>query len=192
VTLPAGAVSGTTSVAIDVLSTGSPLAPTPTGFATNPATLFTNIVLTPEPNFPLSPPGATLVLPLTTAMTPGTVLSLFYINGLGSSVPVQSTNPPPINVQGTVDASGLSATFTHVSHFSTFVGYLPNPGTVFGDVNQDGIVNCKDIAIIKADFGKKTGQTGYNPLADLNNDGVINILDLAIDARLLPKGLTCP
>ena len=125
-------------------------------------------------------------------MTPGTVLSLFYINGLGSSVPVQSTNPPPINVQGTVDSTGLSATFTHVSHFSTFVGYLPNPGTVFGDVNEDGIVNCKDIAIIKADFGKKIGQTGYNPLADLNNDGVINILDLAIDARLLPKGLTCP
>jgi hypothetical protein len=45
---------------------------------------------------------------------------------------------------------------------------------------------------IGADFGKKKGQSGYNPLADLNNDGVINILDLAIEARLLPKGTTCP
>ncbi len=192
VTLPAGAVSSTTSVAIDVLnSSGSPLVPTPTGFATNPATFFTNIVLTPEPIFPLLAPGATLVLPLSSPMTPGTILQLFYINGLGSAVQVQSTNPPPTDVQGTVDASGLSATFPNVSHFSTFVGYLPNPGTVFGDVNEDGVVNCKDVAIIKADFGQKKGQTGYNPLADLNNDGVINILDLAIEARLLPKGMTC-
>jgi hypothetical protein len=194
VTLPPGAVSSQTSVAIDVLnSSSSPLVPTPTGFSTNPATFFTNIVLTPEPTFPLPAPGATLVLPLTSPMNPGMDLSLFYINALGTSVQVEDIYSTPNQpIQGMVDASGLSATFTGISHFSTYVGYLPNPGTVFGDVNEDGIVNCKDVAIIKADFGTKKGQPGYNPLADLNNDGVINILDLAIEARLLPKGMTCP
>jgi hypothetical protein len=188
VTLPSGAVSGPISVAIDVLnSSSSPLVPTPTGFSTMPATFFTNIILTPNPS-PLPPPGATLVLPLTSPMRAGTILSLWFVNGGGTG--------SPTGILGTVDGSpgtfGLSATFTGVTHFSTYVAYLPNPGTVFGDVNEDGVVNCKDVAIIKTDFGKKKGQIGYNQLADLNNDGVINILDLAIEARLLPKGTTCP
>jgi hypothetical protein len=59
-------------------------------------------------------------------------------------------------------------------------------------VNLDGKVNCADMAIVKADFGKKIGQPGYNAHADVNQDGVINILDLAIVSRQLQPGLTCP
>jgi hypothetical protein len=48
-----------------------------------------------------------------------------------------------------------------------------------GDVNNDGIVNSVDLALVRAAFGS----TGANR-ADLNGDGVVNSLDLAIVRRL--------
>jgi hypothetical protein len=61
-----------------------------------------------------------------------------------------------------------------------------------GDVNGDGAVNCLDLALVKASFGKKTGQPGFNPNADVNHDGVVNVLDLSFVARQVPAGTTCP
>jgi hypothetical protein len=63
---------------------------------------------------------------------------------------------------------------------------------VSGDVNGDGIVNCLDLDLVKAAFGKKTGQAGFNAAADLNHDGVVNVLDLSIVSRAIPAGTTCP
>jgi hypothetical protein len=73
--------------------------------------------------------------------------------------------------------------------FQSFVNTLP--ATVPGDLNGDGLVNCADLAIIKASFGKKVGQTGFDIRADVNGDGVVNILDLSMEARLMPSGTTC-
>ncbi len=42
-----------------------------------------------------------------------------------------------------------------------------------GDVNGDGFINSLDLAIVKASFGKRTGQSGYNPAADVNGDGIV-------------------
>jgi hypothetical protein len=52
-------------------------------------------------------------------------------------------------------------------------------------------VNCADIAIVKASFGKKTGQPGFDPRADVNGDGIVNVSDLATVSRQLPAGTTC-
>jgi Dockerin type I domain/Cohesin domain len=187
---PVGEVSSATTVSIDVLS--SPLSvPTPSGFSTNAATFFTNIQLVPEPNFPLPPPGLTLTLPLVTPLSAGTVLRLYRIDP-SDGLPTPAQNVSGANIQGLVDSSGISATFTGISRLSTAVAYLPLPGTVLGDVNGDGKVNCADMAIVKADFGLRVGEAGYNSRADVNQDGVINILDLAIVARQLPPGMTCP
>lgn len=60
-----------------------------------------------------------------------------------------------------------------------------------GDLNEDGKVDCRDLSIVKASFGKKTGQPGFDPLADVNGDGVVNILDLSFVARQLPAGMVC-
>jgi hypothetical protein len=60
-----------------------------------------------------------------------------------------------------------------------------------GDVNGDGVVDCVDLAIVKASFGKKTGQPGFDPRADVNHDGVVNILDLSFVAKQLPAGTVC-
>jgi hypothetical protein len=60
-----------------------------------------------------------------------------------------------------------------------------------GDVNGDGVVNCADLEIVKASFGKKTGQTGFDPRADINGDGVVNVIDLSMVAKQLPAGTVC-
>lgn len=61
-----------------------------------------------------------------------------------------------------------------------------------GDVNGDGEVNCLDMYAVKASFGKRTGQAGFNAAADVNRDGVVNILDQTYVSRLLPAGTVCP
>jgi len=50
---------------------------------------------------------------------------------------------------------------------------------------------CADLALVKAAFGSKVGQTTYNPVADVNKDGVVNIIDLSTVARALPAGTAC-
>lgn len=64
--------------------------------------------------------------------------------------------------------------------------------SVPGDANGDGAVNCIDLNLVKAAFGKKTGQPGFIPGADLNHDGIVNVLDLAIVSRAVPVGTVCP
>jgi len=59
------------------------------------------------------------------------------------------------------------------------------------DVNGDGQINCTDVDLVKASFGKKTGQTGFNPAADVNKDGVVNILDLSLVTQKLIPGTAC-
>ncbi len=59
------------------------------------------------------------------------------------------------------------------------------------DVNGDGVISCTDMSIVKAAFGKKIGQAGYDPRADVNGDGVVNVIDLAFVAQLLAKGTVC-
>lgn len=53
-------------------------------------------------------------------------------------------------------------------------------GVLQGDLNNDGIVNAKDSAILAAAFGKRKGNSGYNEAADFNKDGIINAKDKAI------------
>lgn len=64
--------------------------------------------------------------------------------------------------------------------------------TTPGDVNGDGVVNCSDVAIIKAAFGKKIGHPGYDVRADVNSDGFVDVRDLAFVSQKLPSGTQCP
>ena len=60
-----------------------------------------------------------------------------------------------------------------------------------GDVNGDGIVNCTDVSIVKAAFGQRCHQAGYNLMADVNQDCVIDIRDLATVSQQLSPGAVC-
>jgi hypothetical protein len=62
---------------------------------------------------------------------------------------------------------------------------------VSGDVNGDGVVNCTDIAIVRAAFGTKTGQPRWDARADVVTDGVIDVRDLAFVSQRLPVGTRC-
>jgi hypothetical protein len=49
-----------------------------------------------------------------------------------------------------------------------------------GDVNGDGIIDMKDVDIMRATFGSTPGSPNWNPACDLNGDGVVNIKDATI------------
>jgi hypothetical protein len=53
------------------------------------------------------------------------------------------------------------------------------PG-VRGDVNGDGIIDYKDLAVIVARYGSRQGDSSYLGAADVNGDGVIDYRDLAL------------
>ena len=83
------------------------------------------------------------------------------------------------------------------AHFTYQVKYASAPGStssvlaISGDRNGDGVVNCADLDIVKASFGKKIGQAGFDPRADVNSDGIVNVFDLSTVARQLPAGTVC-
>jgi RHS repeat-associated protein len=82
----------------------------------------------------------------------------------------------------TVGGLVLVALFTIVAGLIVYASAVPDP-----DVNHDGIVDTKDLNIIKASFGKRCGQVGFNPQADVNHDCVVNVLDLFIVTSNLGK-----
>ena len=187
VTFPANIAPPNTNVSIDVFPNPLPV-PTPSGF-TVPGTYFVNVAFSPALPSPLPSPGITIVLPLLTPMTPGAHLNLYHID------PVTGTLQPAMNashlpVVGTVQSGGVSAIFLNVVTLSTVVAFLPN-GSVIGDVDNDGLVTCADVSLLRASFGKRAGQPGFNSNADLNNDGVVDIRDLIVVTRQLPAGTTC-
>ena len=185
VTFPSGALASTTTVAIDVLSTPLDL-PTPVGFS--PGSFFINVALTPTPVMPFASPGVTLVLPLATFKSPGTPISLYRIDpASGLLVPAPKVGGGVVN--GIVNADGLSASFAGVAHLSTLVGFFPSG--VLGDVDGDGGVDCSDLAIVKASFGKRLNQVGFDARADLNRNGIVDINDLTLVSRQLPAGSVC-
>jgi hypothetical protein len=57
----------------------------------------------------------------------------------------------------------------------------------FADLNDDGVINIIDIAIVARAFGSKPEDANWNPEADLNGDGVVNIVDVAMVAREFRK-----
>jgi hypothetical protein len=60
----------------------------------------------------------------------------------------------------------LPKIFYSVSDYSTYF-----------DLNGDNVINNLDLAIIKASYLKKQGDTGFNKSCDLNFDGVVNSTD---------------
>lgn len=101
------------------------------------------------------------------------------------------------------DIRGLASSFGPGSHrySATATDVAGNTGlgtttftvvTLPGDVNFDGAINCQDQAVVKASFGRRTGQAGFDARADVNGDGVVDIRDLSFVAQKLAAGTSCP
>jgi len=59
------------------------------------------------------------------------------------------------------------------------------------DLNGDGVVDMRDIAIIAKAYDSYLGGANWNREADLNNDGVINILDFVLIAKDFGMKMSC-
>jgi hypothetical protein len=124
----------------------------------------------------------------------GTPLGAAQLNAT-ANVPGTFVYVPPSATKLPLGSSqGLAVTFSptdSVDYATVRTSVSINVVSLFGDLNANGSVGCDDLAIIKAAFGKRAGQTGFDPRADVNNDGVVNVLDLSAVARVVPAGTVC-
>jgi hypothetical protein len=64
-----------------------------------------------------------------------------------------------------------------------------------GDCNNTNVVNTTDFNILKATFGRSSGQVGYDSRADFNRNLVVDITDFNLLRGNFGQGglaLTCP
>jgi hypothetical protein len=119
------------------------------------------------------------------------------------TVTATKTPEPPEGVLPLPGIIGLyydfEVTFTFTGTVQVSIPYddtnLPKPeneltlwhynGPVVGDVNADGKVDLRDIAIIALALGTRPGSRRWNPAYDLNIDGRIDLRDLLITLRNL-------
>jgi hypothetical protein len=74
------------------------------------------------------------------------------------------------------EVPGSSIWFSAVG--SAYVGVIEPPKSA--DVNNDDIVNMRDIAAIILDFNAKQGDENYKSECDLDNNGIVNMRDVTI------------
>jgi hypothetical protein len=96
-----------------------------------------------------------------------------------------SPQTPPGNYTLVINALSADSVRSHVATAALVVTGTP------GDVNGDGAVDCSDVTAVRAAYGKRAGQAGYNPSADFNGDGFVNIQDLQFVVQHLPAGTSC-
>jgi hypothetical protein len=111
----------------------------------------------------------------------------------GSQLVRVVVNTPADAAVGTSDSVTLTATSTSNAARNNFavINTSVVAAKLFGDVNRDGLVDCADLALIKASFGSRTGSRAFNPDVDVDTNGVIDIRDLAAVSRVLPVGTSC-
>ena len=62
---------------------------------------------------------------------------------------------------------------------------IPDP-----DVDNDGVVTNADVNVIKASYGKRCGNAGFNSAADTNGDCLVNVNDLAFVTRNIGRAFS--
>ena len=75
-------------------------------------------------------------------------------------------------------STDCGATWTVPKDIST----IPDP-----DVDNDGVVTNADLNLVKASYGKRCGNAGFNPAVDTNGDCLVSLHDLAFVSRNVGK-----
>lgn len=121
-----------------------------------------------------------------------TPASATLTDGASQLVRVVVTTPAgtPVGTSDTITLTAVSASDVARRNFAVINTSVVAP-KLFGDVNRDSVVDCADLALIKASFGSKAGSRSFNPDVDVDTNGVIDIRDLAAVSRLLPAGTVC-
>lgn len=205
VTVPAGVLTQSTQVAIAV-DTTPPTVSIPPGLVAT-GSYFVSVELNPTPAYPLPAPGLTIVVPLTAALQPGVQLNLYSVaQGSGQLVAMLDNSGQPI--LGTVDGSGLSATFMGVTHFSEVVALIPSPAIpivtpiISGTQGTNGwytsTVSLTWNITTTAAITSKTGCTPQTIAADTSSTGltfncaVTNAAGTATTSVVIKKDASAP
>jgi len=80
----------------------------------------------------------------------------------------------------------LNYTLTAVATTTTGLSAASNTSLtirLLGDVNGDGRVDLKDLALVARAFGSTPTSPNWNPAADINGDGQVNMKDIALVVR---------
>lgn len=161
--------------------------------------VFTDASGTPIPNAKIQcgtngATGASITLPLNIPAplpdNPNQPWNLKYFDKqAGQFLNAKDCLSPTMDAVGQVTTDRLSVRFDHIAQFSVFLA--AQRISLLADANSDGKVDCQDVAVVRAAFGKRQGQAGYDPRADMNGDLVINVQDLAYVTQKLPPGTVC-
>lgn len=124
--------------------------------------------------------------------------SLFYLLTTGNWYPSNASGFMNLawNYSGNKTAAGsilqvsmtlsVSPEIRGITNFNFDILVLGST-TQWGDVNGDGSVDIKDLAIIGQAFGANPGEAKWKPEADVNLDNTIDIRDMAITAKNFGK-----
>jgi hypothetical protein len=95
--------------------------------------------------------------------------------------------PPVATTAARIKVEAVGNVFFDVSN----ANFTINVPAVAGDLDGDGAVSCGDVAIVKAAYGKRSSQAGFDARADVVKDNLIDARDLAYVSQRLPKGTVC-
>ena len=69
---------------------------------------------------------------------------------------------------------GVGAGFGYLFSRSQVEQVLKRVFTKLCDLNEDGMVDVRDVSIVTKALGSKPGDSNWNPKADVNGDGVVD------------------
>ena len=119
-------------------------------------------------NYPLMKPYSPHDIGITSIVTSKTVVGQGY----------------NVFISVTVENQGdYAETFKVFAYYDELVIPTPDQWETFwsmGDVNRDGYIDGRDLALINDAYGSTPGDPNWNPDADLNKDLIVDPLDLAI------------
>ena len=117
-------------------------------------------------------------------MYAGTDFAIWYTNDGGSSWAFMgpAMGMPNTAVYDIIARAGRVIAFTHGRGAFMLVNF---------DLNNDGIVDCADMSILRGAFGKRVGEQGYIANADLNGDNIVNLRDLSMLTQMLSARTYC-
>jgi hypothetical protein len=138
---------------------------------------------------PVNASNVKISLSTDSGLTFPTVLAESVPNTGSASV----TIPAVASTTARIKIEAVGNVFFDVSNadFTLTVPVVTPPQPVAGDVDGNGVVNCADIAIVKAAYGKRAGQAGYDARADVVVNNIIDARDLAYVKLQLPAGVAC-
>jgi PKD repeat protein len=114
---------------------------------------------------------------------------VYYTWSFGDGNTTSTTSPIIYHVYTTPGNCTAALTATDSDGRAGLMTKVVTVTRLIGDLNGDGKVDMKDIAIVAKVFSTQHGDPNWNPIADLNGDGKVDMKDIAIVAKRFGQSL---